>query len=108
MLKFKIKNPTRQWFESHNFKYSSVYSKGSDGNVYLYRFPVLRYEQYITLECEFMVWEQGGEVHVNVYDYNTRSKYAPWYYNDDTTYDAMCNKINQRILFEAHKLGIDT
>lgn len=107
MLKFQIKNPSAQWFTNHNFTYSSVYSKCNDENIYLYRFPVLRYENYITLECEFMASESSGEVNVNVYDYNTRSKYAPWYYNDNEIHDKICDKIRQRIDAEAHKLDIE-
>jgi len=106
MLNFKLKTPTEQWFKDHNFRYHPIFSKFGEGNVYTYRFPVWKWQQFCTLEAEFMIWDSDGEVRVNVFDYNTRYRYAPWYQDKPMEYDNVCNMIGKRIKKEAQDLGL--
>lgn len=74
--------------------------------VYTYRFPVYKYNKFTVLECEFKVVFREDIINVNVYDYNTNDKYAPFYYCEYDNYDKMLKEINGKIESILKKLKI--
>lgn len=101
----KTKQPiTKQWLLSNNFHYNKYFSD-EDGDVYTYRFPVFKYGRYTTLECELRVVVNENEINIDVYDYNTRDKYAPFYYCEYGNFDRIMKIINTNIKKELKRLG---
>lgn len=72
-------NATKQWLLSNNFRYNRLLSD-EESEVYTYRFPVHKYERFTTLECELSIILGEDTVKINVYDYGTSDRYAPFYY----------------------------
>lgn len=100
------KNITKEWLQSNHFRYNKSYSDHEE-NVYTYRFPVYKYGCCVTLEAEILIFVNSGEVRINVYDSHTRNKYAPFYYREYGEYSTVINTINDKILKEFKKLGIE-
>lgn len=96
---------TKQWFLANNFRYNKSFSD-KDTEVYTYRFPVFRYSIYITLECELRAIVGENKIQIDVYDCNTRDKYAPFYYCEYGDFDRILKTIEARIRKELNKLGI--
>lgn len=94
--RYQKKNITKKWLLSNGFCYNKLFSS-SDTEVYTYRFPVYEYEGLTVLEGEFKVVLGEDEISVNVYDYNTNDKYAPFYYCEYGNYDSMLRKIYGKI-----------
>jgi len=104
--KYYKKNPTRTWLINNNFKYSRIFSD-EEQTVYTHRFPVHKYGCFVTLECEIQMDVSNGRIiDINVYDYGSRSLYAPFYYSEYGNYTLMLNSINNKILNKFKKLGI--
>jgi len=101
-IKFDI---TKEWLQLHGFKYNKTLSC-DDNEVYTYRFAVYKYTYYIVLECELSIYLDTGEVKVNVFDCNTRSRYAPFYYMEYGKDNKVVEKINKIILKEINRLNI--
>ena len=89
----------------HGFKYNRIFS-GADEDAYTYRFPVYKYEDVCTLECEIIIFLQSGIAKLNVYDYNTRNMYAPFYHRSYGNFDKILELINKRINKELTRLNI--
>ena len=103
--KYTKKNISKEWLCTNKFKYNRLLSD-EENNVYTYRFPVYKYGDFVSLECEFSVFFETGEVRINVFDYNTRSRYAPFYYIENGIYNEILDKINDRIIIQLNKFDI--
>ena len=91
-------NVTKKWLQSHDFYYNQILSDDEDNlESYSYRFPVYKYGVYTTLECEFTITLGLDDVLVNVYDYGTRDRYAPFYCCEYGNYDKILNIIVKNI-----------
>lgn len=89
----------------YNFKYSRIFS-GVDEESYTYRFPGYKYGNVCTLECEIIIFLQSNAVKINVYDYNTRNIYAPFYHRAYGNFDKVLTRINKQINAELKRLNI--
>lgn len=104
--KYYKKNPTKTWLIKNNFKYSRIFSD-EERTIYTCRFPVHKYGDFITLECEIQMDASNGKVvDINVYDCGTRSFYAPFYYLEYGNYTRLLTSINNKILTKFNTLGI--
>ena len=104
--KFTKRNMTKQWILSNGFHYNRIFSD-EESEVYTYRFPVLKYEGFTVLECELRVIPGESNVVIDVYDYNTINRYAPFYYQEYGNYDKMLEEIWMKISKVLGKLGIE-
>lgn len=103
--KYVKQNISKEWLIANGFHYNKTLSN-EDGEVYTYRFPVYKYEGFIVLECELMAKLDKGDVLINVYEYSTTNKYAPFYYQEYGNYDKMLECIWTKINKVIKKLGI--
>lgn len=101
--KYIKKNLSHSWLKQNNFRYSQIFSD-SDINAYTYRFPIYKYGTSVILECELVMYEDTGEVRIDVYD-NNRNKYAPFYY-DSKVHDNFITKLDKKIKRKLKELGI--
>jgi len=76
-----------------------------DGTIYTHRFPIIKHDGVTTIEGEFTIIGDTGEVLINVYDMN-RNLYAPYYAVMFGDYTIVLNKINNNIEQELKRLGI--
>lgn len=98
-------NVTKKWLLSHNFHYNQSLSyDGTD--VYTYRFPVYKYEKFTTLECELCIILGEDEVRINVYEYGTSDRYAPFYYCEYGNFNKMLEIIWSNINRQLRRLEI--
>lgn len=98
-------NITKEWLLSNDFRLNRLFSD-QETEVYTYRFPVYKYNKFTLLECEFRVILGENIINVNVYDYATNDKYAPFYYCEYGNFDAMLKVIYNKINKELQKLSI--
>lgn len=98
------RNVTKDWLKQNNFHYSRIYSD-IETEAYTYRFPVYKYNAKVILECELVLYEDTGEVKINVYDNNYNSKCAA-FYCESNVYNKFVSKIEKKIKNEIRKLGI--
>lgn len=103
--KYIKKGLTKEWLLSNGFRYNRQFNI-IDTETYTCRFPVYKYEGFTILECELKVNLGEDDVHINVYDYKTINKYAPFYYMECGNYTVMLKEIWQKINKELKKLGI--
>ncbi|MCM1254083.1 MAG: hypothetical protein NC321_14790 [Clostridium sp.] len=103
--KYIKQNMTKDWLLSNGFYYNKMFSDNTE-EVYTYKFPVYKYNKLTVLECELRVILGEDVVNINVYDYNTHDKYAPFYYCEYGNYDKMLEVINHRIEKELNKSKI--
>ncbi len=104
-IKFMVSNVSKQWLVSNGFRYNRLFSNEVI-EAYTYRFPVYKYEEFTLLECELRInWEESF-VYIDVYDYNTINKYAPFYYYKYGDYNIMLKNIWKIIKREINRLGI--
>lgn len=90
---YKLKSSTpKQWLLDHGFTYNKIFSD-DDADIYTYRFPVLKYNSYTTLECELSIISGDNKIKIDVYDYGTRDKYAPFYYTEYCNHTKILNAI---------------
>ena len=97
---------TKQWLLSHDFHYNRLLSD-EESEVYTYRFPVYKYEKFTVLECELRTILGEDNVQIDVYDYGTTSRYAPFYYCKYGNYDKMLEIIWKNINNQLKQLGIN-
>lgn len=103
---YKKENITKKWLLSHDFYYNRILSDESQKiEAYSYRFPVYKYNIYTTLECEFTVILGEPNIRIDVFDYGTRDRYAPFYYCEYGNYDKILNIIMNNIKKKAKQLG---
>lgn len=105
-IKYTKKNVTKNWLTSNGFRYNRLLSDG-EMEIYTYRFPVLKYDKFTVLECELRAELNSSEIKINVYDYNTNSKYAPFYYCEYGTYNNILKEIHNKINKKLKDLQID-
>lgn len=96
---------TKQWLLSHDFHYNRLFSD-EETEVYTYRFPVYKYEKFTVLDCELRITLGEDNVKIDVYDYGTINKYAPFYYCEYGNYDKMVKEIWTKINKTLKKLDI--
>lgn len=96
---------TKEWLNKNNFRYNRILSDIED-NIYTCRFPLCKNGFFTTLECELRCIESTGEMSVDVYEYGTRNKYAPFYSVEYGDYSVMLNSINKKINRELKKLEV--
>lgn len=97
---------TKQWLLANGFHYNRLFSNEED-EVYTYRFPVYKYNSFTILECELRVISGEDNILVDVYDYNTINKYAPFYYQEYGNYTMMLEEIWNKIDKKTEKLKIE-
>lgn len=102
---YKKEKVTKKWLLQNGFQFNRLFSS-EESEVYTCRFPVYEYGEFITLECELMVDRSTGEVKINVYDNNTRSRYAPFYVYQYGSARPILTKIHKRIKRKIKALGI--
>ena len=76
-------------------------------DVYTYRFPVYRYNKFVTLECELQVVLGENDIKVNVYDYGTNNKYAAFYYSEYGNCSKFMKEIHNKINKKLNTLGVE-
>lgn len=103
--KYKLPNTSKQWLLSHDFHYNRLFSD-EEIEVYTYRFPVYKYEKFTVLECELSVILGNDNITINVYDYGTNNRYAPFYYAEYGNYNKMVEIIWNNINKLLAELGI--
>lgn len=99
-------NITKSWLIKNGFRFNKTFSD-ENTEVYTYRFPVYRYEKMIILESEISVILGENGININVYEYNTNDKYAPFYYCEYGNYDTMLKIIWDKINKELRRLKVD-
>lgn len=104
--KYVKRNVDKNWLIKNNFKYSSILSDENE-DIYTYRFPVYKNGGFTILECEIAVCLNTGDTNIDVFEYGTRDRYAPFYYVEYGNYDSMLKSINDCINPELKKLGIN-
>ena len=95
---------TMEWIRKSPFRYSNLFSTYEE-NAYSYRFPVHKSGGYVTLECEITVFEQSGNITLNVFEYGTRNKYAAFYCNEYGK-NLVLDSVNEKITSELKRFGI--
>ena len=104
--KYFMKNLSKEWLITNGFRYSKKLSN-EETNIYTYRFPVFKYERMTVLECELAVALEDDEIKINVYDYGTNDKYAPFYYCEYGNFEKMLIIIWKKIDTVLNKLQIE-
>lgn len=99
------KNVTEKWLLDNHFRQNRIYSDG-DLVAYTYRFPVYKYGSCVTLDGEIIIFLNNGEVRLNVFDSNTRNKYAPFYYNEYGDFTHMLRIITRNFEKQLNKFNI--
>ena len=94
-------DPSKYNFSSKEFKKDSGY----DGTTYSHRFPVTKYSNHPTLECELTIDADSGAVFINVFDIG-RIPYAPFYHTYCGNYSPLLEKIYNAIEEELKRLGL--
>lgn len=89
----------------HGFRYNKDFST-TDLDIYTYRFPVYKYKNFIVLECEINIFMEDGNISINVYNYGTNDKYAPFYHLEYGNYDKILKIVNEKIDKELKQIGI--
>lgn len=93
--------PKKYNFSTKEFRYNA----DPDGGIYTHRFPVRKYKNHTTLECELCIDENTGVVRLNVVD-NNRTPYAPFYHIHCGNYQSILGQIWSVINTELKRLGI--
>ena len=101
-MQYKLKTSKDDLYRK-GFHYNKLMS---DDNVEFYsmRFPVMKYKNTPTLECELTVELQTGQVQINVFNYGTNDVYAPYYSSEYGKYETL-DKIDEVIKTRLKKLG---
>ena len=77
-MTYKMKNISKPKLEKIGFREYRLFSSPEE-TYYVYRFPVCRYREIVTIEAEIMICLQTGIAKIDVFDKGTRSRYASWY-----------------------------
>lgn len=102
---YKKDNITKEWLLSNGFRFNRLFSD-EESEVYTYRFPVYKYDGFSVLDCELKIMLGGNKVLIDVYDYNTINRYAPFYYREYGSYDKILEEIWKKINKVVRKLDI--
>ena len=102
--KYYKPNVNMEWIRKSPFRHSGTLSTYEE-NVYTYKFPVYKSGNTYTLECEIILFENSGQVVLNVYDCSSKNKYTP-FYSDYYGKNEVVISIHKRIDKEMCKLGI--
>lgn len=100
---YTMENPDRDKLREYGFRYSKKYSE-NNAVIYRYTFPVIKYNKYITLYGEFLVFMESGQMRVNVCC-NDGSPYLPFYCDQFGVYDDLRVWINNKVISEIHKIS---
>lgn len=103
--KYVKRNVDKNWLIKNNFKYSSILSDENE-DIYTYRFPVYKNGGFTILECEIAVCLNTENINVDVFEYGTRDRYAPFYYIEYGNYDVILQSIWNQINKELKKFDI--
>lgn len=108
MKEYIKKNVTKDWIYKNDFRYNRHYSIKGD-TVYTYRFPLLKYKKSkkTAVECELFMFYPDGKVLINVYNYDTRDKYAPFYNSDYGNWTKVLSVMYKKINIKLKELGIE-
>ena len=101
---YKLPKPNINKLSELGFRYDRKLST-SEQAVYYYKFPVLKYKEYTTLECEISINTSNEYVDINVYDENG-NMYFPFYHNEYGNHEPLIKKINKKINSELKRIGI--
>ncbi len=101
---YKLPKPNTNKLSELGFRYDRKLST-SEQTVYYYKFPVLKYKEYTTLECEISINTSNGCVDINVYD-EYGNMYSPFYHIECGNYEPLMKKINNKINSELKRIGI--
>ncbi len=102
---YKIKNYSKDFLQKHKFRYSNYLSEYGD-DVYTYKFPLIFYNQTVTIECEISVSLSTGIVNVKVYNSGTKDLYASYYNREFGNYQII-KSIDIKIDKKLKELGIE-
>ena len=99
---YKLKASKDELYKK-GFHYNKLLSD-NQSEFYSLRFPVLKYKNISTLECEITVEMQTGKLLINVYKAGTNDNYIPFYDHEYGRYPIL-NGINDNITKQLKKLG---
>lgn len=102
---YKKDNITKEWLLANGFRFNRLFSD-EESEVYTYRFPVYKYDGFSVLDCELKIMLGRNKVLIDVYDYNTINRYAPFYYQEYGSYDKILEEIWKKINKVVRKLDI--
>lgn len=103
--RYRVVNLSKAYLEKNNFRWIRELSNSEDGNIYRYRFPVWRYQDFVTLEAEITLNYENNTVIVDVLDMH-RARYAPFYHIEYGVYSTVL-PIEEKIFQQLNKLGIE-
>lgn len=103
---YKLRNPDKKILVKYGFKYNKATST-SGQEIYVYRFPVHKYKQYVTLECEMSVNITDNKVKINVYKWDTNEEYSPFYANNYGCFEELIKRINNKIKSVFHSINVE-
>lgn len=104
-IKLIKKDVIKEWLKSNGFCYNRIFSD-EENESYSIRFPVYKYVNATTLECELIITLGKDEVNVDVYSYETREIYEPFYYYEYGNYEKLLKVIWKNIDDKLRQLGI--
>lgn len=90
------------------FRYLSKAAKNDiEYEIYTYRFPVYKYKNITTLECEISIETHNGYImSIDVYDAN-HNVYTAFYFSEYGNHSDILKTISKRIMEQFKKLGIE-
>ena len=101
-MNYKLKT-TRDELYKKGFRYNKLLSDDQT-DFFSYRFPVHRYKNVPTLECELNVSLQTGNILIHVYKAGTNENYIPFYNSEYGKY-TIIDEINAVITKQLVKFG---
>ena len=92
---YNIKNYSIEHLKHLGFYYNKEFSDKCN-KYYSTRFPVMKYNDHVSIEGEFTVDISSGSVQINVYG-PKGNKYAPFYNNEYGDHNDILSLINKNI-----------
>lgn len=99
-------NVTKEWLQKNGFFYCKEFSFDDEDAVYSYRFPIIKYKKFTTVEGVIYVSLENGEISLSVKDVPNGCDYRPFFYNEYGNCKPILDKINKSFIKEFNKLGI--
>lgn len=93
---YKMERCDKKFLESHGFRLLERMSSEGE-TVYIYRFPVHKWNDRITIDGRILVIEETGDVRIDVLDRSDGSYYAPWYNPESKCHEKLLDDINMGI-----------
>lgn len=103
--KYVMKDTNQYKLNMYFFRHVRSMSS-DDETIYEHVFPVYRYHAAVTLEARLLLWQETGEIRVDVFDAGSKGCYGPWYYDESGAHDKINDIINKNIAKEMKKLDI--